>query len=254
MCYDIQAKLEAQLKRARRLNQKDVIRELESNLEPYITQWHHVSGFAHPHLLIYTNETPALPSPASWGLIPEWTKDRQQAIQLRLTTINARGESIFEKASFRDSAKHRRCLITVDGFFEHHHRGKKTFPYFIRKQNGDAMTMAGLWAKWLDRETGVWERTFSIVTCKANPLLAGIHNNPKLSEARMPLLLPDSNADEWLQPIRNKKDQEQILRLVQASSEELIAYTVRPLRGKLALGNRPEVTKEYFYDELNELF
>ncbi|BAX81654.1 hypothetical protein ALGA_3356 [Labilibaculum antarcticum] len=145
-------------------------------------------------------------------------------------------------------------MITVDGFFEHQHRGKKTFPYFIRKQNGDAMTMAGLWAEWLDRETGVWERTFSIVTCKANPLLTGIHNNPQLAEARMPLLLTDNNADEWLQPIRNKSDQEQIQSLVQASSEELIAYTVRPLRGKLALGNRPEVTKEYFYDELNELF
>ncbi|MCY1633601.1 hypothetical protein [Marinifilum sp. D737] len=57
MCYDIQAKLEAQLKRARRLNQAEVIRELETELEPYITNWHHVSGFAHPNLIIYTNET-----------------------------------------------------------------------------------------------------------------------------------------------------------------------------------------------------
>lgn len=114
--------------------------------------------------------------------------------------------------------------------------------------------MAGLWAEWSDYETGVLERTFSIVTCKANALLAKIHNNPKLSEPRMPLILNENNADEWLMPISSKSDQEQIMKLIRASNEVLTAYTVRPLRGKLAIGNQAEVSKEYLYDELNELF
>ncbi|MDE5419633.1 SOS response-associated peptidase [Labilibaculum sp. DW002] len=254
MCYDIQAKLEAQLKRARRMNQKDVIRELETNLEPYITQWHHVSGFSHPSLLIYTNETPALPSPASWGLIPEWTKNQEQANKLRKNTINARGESIFEKPSFRDSAKHKRCLITVDGFYEHHHRAKKSFPYFIRKANGNPITLAGLWSEWLNKESGELQRTFSIVTCKANSLLAEIHNNPKLAGPRMPLILDEDEEDNWLQAINSKEDQQEIQALIRPSEEELIAYTVRPLRGKNAIGNTPKASAEYYYDELNTLF
>lgn len=254
MCYDIQAKLEAQLKRARRMNQKDVIRELETNLEPYITQWHHVSGFAHPSLLIYTNDTPTLPSPACWGLIPEWTKDQEQANKLRKNTINARGESIFNKPSFRDAAKQKRCLITVDGFYEHHHRAKKSFPYFIRKANGNPITLAGLWSEWLNKESGELQRTFSIVTCKANSLLAEIHNNPKLAGPRMPLILDEDEEDNWLQAINSKKDQQEIQALIRPSEEELFAHTVRPLRGKSAIGNTPEASAEYFYDELNTLF
>ncbi len=254
MCYDIQAKLEAQLKRARRMNHKDVIRELETNLEPYITQWHQVSGFSHPNLLIYTNETPTLPSPASWGLIPEWTKDQEQANKLRKNTINARGESIFEKPSFRDAAKHKRCLITIDGFFEHHHREKKSFPYYIRKANGDSITLAGLWSDWFNKESGELQRTFSIVTCKANSLLAEIHNKPKHAGPRMPLILAEDKEDNWLLPINSKEDQQEIQSLIRTSAEKLIAHTVRPLRGKSAVPNMQEASNEYFYDELNTLF
>lgn len=254
MCYDIQAKLEAQLKRARRMNRKEVIRELENDLEPYISQWYHVSGFAHPSVLIYTNETPALPSPATWGLLPEWAKDKTQANKLRRSTINARGESIFEKPAFRDAAKYKRCLVSIDGFYEYHHRGKKSFPYFICKANGDPITLAGLWSECLDRESGELQRTFSLVTCEANKLLSKIHNNPKLAGPRMPLILPEQESEKWLQRIDTPKDQEEIRALIRPSTEELTAHTVRSLRGKNATGNSPEASKEYFYDELNTLF
>ncbi|PKQ61856.1 hypothetical protein BZG02_14620 [Labilibaculum filiforme] len=254
MCYDIQTKLEAQLKRARRMNQKEVIRDLETTLEPYLAQWYHVSGFEHPSLLIYTNETPTLPSPATWGLIREWTKNREQANKLRRKTINARGESIFDKASFRYAAIHKHCLITVNGFYEHHHRAKKTFPYYIQQKDGNPMTIAGLCSDWFDQETEKTQRTFCIVTCKANLLLSKIHNNPKLSEARMPLILSDEKADEWLLPIDNLNAKKYIQNKVHPSSKKLISHTVRPLRGKLAIGNLPDASKVYLYDELNELF
>lgn len=254
MCYDIQAKLEAQLKRARRMNQQDVISELEGNLEPYITQWHHVSGFTHPSVLIYTNHTPTIPSPATWGLIPEWIKDRKQAIKLRRNTINARGESIFEKPSFRTSAKNKRCIIPVDGFYEHHHRKGKTFPYFIRKQNLEPMNLAGLWSEWTDKATGEIERTFSIVTCKADSLMSTIHNNPKLKEPRMPLILSDKIANYWLKDITTANNKEDLSFIIKASNEKLEAHTVRVLRGKKALGNVPKASEEFLYDEFNELF
>ena len=49
-----------------------------------------------------------------WGLIPMWAKD--PSIGKRL--INARGETVAEKPSFRGSLKYKRCLILADGFYE----------------------------------------------------------------------------------------------------------------------------------------
>ncbi|NOU60750.1 SOS response-associated peptidase [Marinifilum caeruleilacunae] len=254
MCYDIQAKLEAQLKRARRLNHSEIIRELETELEPYITSWHHVSGFAHPNLLIYTGDEPNLPTMASWGLIPDWVKDEKQATELRRKTINARGESIFEKPSFRKSAQHHRCVISVDGFYEHHHKNGKTFPYFIQKENKEPMTLAGLWSNWINKQTGEILKTFTIVTVKANPFMAEIHNNPKLKESRMPLLLTDEKADEWLRSTHDVTDASRIKQLMTPSKDHLIAHTVRPLRGKNSVGNTVKASQEFHYDEFNTLF
>ena len=42
-----------------------------------------------------------------WGLVPSWAKD--QKIGARM--INARGETVAEKPSFRSAVKSRRCLI-----------------------------------------------------------------------------------------------------------------------------------------------
>ena len=49
-----------------------------------------------------------------WGLIPSWAKDPSIASKL----INARGETIAEKPSFRGGFKYKRCLIITDGFYE----------------------------------------------------------------------------------------------------------------------------------------
>src|SRR3954454_2334123 len=42
-----------------------------------------------------------------WGLIPFWAKDAKIGYKM----INARSETIFEKPSYRDAIKKRRCLI-----------------------------------------------------------------------------------------------------------------------------------------------
>ena len=71
------------------------------------------------------------------------------------------------------------------------------------------MPVAGLWDEWTDRETGELLHSFSVVTTKANALMSKIHNNPKLPEPRMPLILHEGKEDEWLQKIDKEEDQKQ---------------------------------------------
>ena len=49
-----------------------------------------------------------------WGLIPSWAKDPK----IGYRTINARAETITEKASFKTAYKRQRCILPADGFFE----------------------------------------------------------------------------------------------------------------------------------------
>ena len=252
MCYDIKASLESQLRRAEFISDEAMIEELREKLKPFVeNQLYHVSGYAHPKTLIYTDKEPFIPAISVWGLIPHWVKDNKQRMQFWNNTLNARGETIFEKPSFRDSAKHKRCVIILDAFYEHHHFKGKTYPFLVQKKSGEPLTVAGLWSEWLDKETGEIINSFTIITTKANKLLAKIHNNPKLTEPRMPVILPETDIEQWLQPIKNEADKQFIETLLKAYPvDELEAFTVHRLRGKNALGNVPEATEKFVYEDL----
>lgn len=252
MCYDIKASLESQLKRATQRGDAEAIQQIELKLLPLTDlPLFHASGFSHPTLLIYTNQSPDLPELATWGLAPDWIKDRGQLQKFWNNTLNARGETLFEKPSFRDAAKHQRCLIYIDGFYEHHHYNGKSYPYFIESIHGNPLVLGGLWNEWTDRVTGEIINTFTIVTTPGNSLLSQIHNNPKLSGPRMPLLLIPEQEDLWLQEMVNPMDQKVVESLIQPfPDQQLKAYPVQKLRGKNYLGNVPDVSKEMIYPEL----
>jgi putative SOS response-associated peptidase YedK len=57
-----------------------------------------------------------------WGLVPSWSKDPKTGPPL----INARGETVATKPSFRTAFKRRRCLIPADGFYEWQKTDSKT--------------------------------------------------------------------------------------------------------------------------------
>ncbi|MBT8183662.1 MAG: SOS response-associated peptidase [Eudoraea sp.] len=252
MCYDIKASLEAQLKRARRDGNLNAILEIEKKLVPLTDlPLFHASGFSHPKLLIYTDRSPDVPIVATWGLVPHWVKDTAQLKKFWNNTLNARGETIFEKPAFRQSARSNRCLIYIDGFYEHHHHKGKTYPYYIYTKNKEPIILAGLWSEWADRETGELWTTFSIVTTEGNPLLAKIHNNPKLKGPRMPLILPEALADKWLMDIEEELDKKSLQELIVSyPAEELQAHTVHRLRGKDYMGNVEQINEKVDYPEL----
>ena len=89
-----------------------------------------------------------------WGLIPSWSKEPQGGPPM----INARGESIAEKPSFRTAVRQRRCLIPADGFYEWQksETSSKKQPYYIHYRDNRPFAFAGLWESW--RAKGADER------------------------------------------------------------------------------------------------
>jgi putative SOS response-associated peptidase YedK len=247
MCYDIKTSLEKQLRRALLEGSKKDAQEIAEKLNIFSKkdiELHHASGFEHPQMYIYTQDNPFTPTLATWGLVPEWSIDKESIWN---KTLNARGETIFEKASFKDSAIDKRCLIYLEGFYEHHHKAGKAFPYFIQMKDKDLFAVAGLWSEWIN-ELGEALKTFSIVTTRANALMASIHNNPKLAEPRMPLILEEKEQQLWL----NKElNQNAVANLMKPLEEGfLIAHTVAPIRGSQITSNLPNATDEYKYSVL----
>ncbi len=126
---------------------------------------------------------------ARWGLIPFFTKELSDI--KRLTTINARAETILKAPTWREPFKKRRCLIPASAFYEWPKEGKPPKqPYIFEMSNGNSMAFAGLWDAWKGKD-GHWLQSFAIVTTEANELLARIH-------VRMPVILEPRDYDRWL--------------------------------------------------------
>jgi putative SOS response-associated peptidase YedK len=254
MCYDIRYLTKRKLDYAKRYGEgEEEIARLQLQLD-LVTPRYYVSGFDHPEVPIITNEHPQDFSFFALGLIPAWAKSPNDAVKIGNQTINAKSETMFEKPAFKEPARNKRCLIVLDGFYEHHHRHGMTFPYHIRLKSDEPFSVAGLWDEWVDRDSGLVKRTISIITTRANALLEKIHNNPKLEEGpRMPVILPRDREKDWLMPVQSKTDREFILNLCQPyPAEEMEAYTVSRLKGKLATGNTPRAIEKVNYPELIE--
>jgi putative SOS response-associated peptidase YedK len=130
-----------------------------------------------------------------WGLIPSWAKDPKIGNKM----INARAETLGEKPSFRNAYKRRRCLVLADGFYEWKKEGDKTkTPMYIRLASGEPFAFAGLWELWQKTEDMILSCT--IITTEPNELMAQIHN-------RMPVILPHTAYEQWLDPAERTPDQ-----------------------------------------------
>ena len=98
--------------------------------------------------------------------------------------INARAETVHEKAMFRDCLLTKRCVIPSSGFFEWSHTGPKT-KYQFNLPSSPALFMAGLYQNFGDK------RCYVIITTAANESMAEIHN-------RMPVILLKEGVRKWL--------------------------------------------------------
>jgi putative SOS response-associated peptidase YedK len=160
-----------------------------------------------------------------WGLIPHWAKDETIANKL----INARSETVFEKPSFRDSVKKRRCLIIADGFYEWQGVGLSKKPFYICKVNDEPFGMAGLYDVWINA-AGEKVSTCTIVTTGANKIMEPIHH-------RMPVILGSGDFDLWL---NSENDYEKIKGLLKPCEAELLKASEVSLLVNNPRNNSPE--------------
>lgn len=138
-----------------------------------------------------------------WGLIPPWVKttDDGSPDNKGPLLINARADKVTSSPAFRSSAKSKRCLIPMDGWYEwrpNPDAGKKAgkTPFYMYGADGEPVFMAGLWTTW--RPQGASRDTppllsCTIITTDAAGPLAEIHD-------RMPLSISAPDWDRWLDP------------------------------------------------------
>ncbi|HEX7133186.1 MAG TPA: SOS response-associated peptidase [Iamia sp.] len=128
-----------------------------------------------------------------WGLVPLWAKDPKVGNRM----INARSETLASKGAFKPAFKRRRCIVPADGFYEWRKLSgqKRKQPYFIHRPDDEPFAFAGLWEIWKGPEKDGTEqlRSTTIITTEANEPMQAIHD-------RMPVVLPPSAWDTWLDP------------------------------------------------------
>lgn len=149
-----------------------------------------------------------------WGLIPSWAKDASIGYKM----INARGETVAQKPSFKRPFKDRRCLVLADGFYEWKRTDKKNkIPYHFVLKSREPFAFAGLWDEWKSPE-GEPILSFSLITIGANELMGQIHD-------RMPVILHEEDEARWLDPLL--KDTDKLNELLKPYPSDLMeAYEV----------------------------
>lgn len=164
-------------------------------------------------LPVVSNYQPSSFTLYQWGIVPFWAKTDQKRL------INARAETILEKATFKKSFKTRRCLVAADGYYEWMKTtavdGKKgKVPYRICLKNDEPFVFAGIWDTSVDDEE---QSDFCIITTAASPSIAHIHD-------RMPVILHPDAISLWLSDTEDYKGLQDILRPV--DDKLLKAYPV----------------------------
>lgn len=139
----------------------------------------------------------------TWGLVPSWSKDVRGGARM----INARAETVAEKPAFARALGARRAIVPASGWFEWQvsptatdAKGKpRKQPFYVHRQDGQSLGMAGIYEFWRDRTIAdaedpmAWLTTFAVLTVAAEPGLDRIHD-------RQPLVLEREDWERWLAP------------------------------------------------------
>ncbi|MBV9091696.1 MAG: SOS response-associated peptidase [Mycobacteriaceae bacterium] len=135
-----------------------------------------------------------------WGLVPPWAKAAPDGAPQGggPLLINARADKVSTSPAFRSSAKTKRCLVPMTGWYEWRpnadNKARKT-PFFMTPGDDELICMAGLWSVWRPDRDAPPLLSCTVITTDAVGPLAEIHD-------RMPLMVDERDWDRWLDPDR----------------------------------------------------
>lgn len=129
-----------------------------------------------------------------WQLVPA----TEPAFTTKLSTINARSETVFSSPLYGNLVRRQRCIIPLSGFYEWKRDGDRKRPFRIFLCDEPIMSVAGIWDTW-GVGTSEERQSFSILTTAPNNFMSEIHN-------RMPVILGRSDEDAWLDPENENKE------------------------------------------------
>jgi putative SOS response-associated peptidase YedK len=152
---------------------------------------------------------------AQWGMIPPDSETRIPMSRprgpgekpKRISTVNARQETIASRPTYREAwKKGQRCIVPARLFFEPNwETGANVWWRFLRA-DGQPWSVAGLWSEWTDPATGEVVPSYSMVTVNADahPLMKRMHKpdprlGPDKQDKRSLVLLERGEVDRWLQ-------------------------------------------------------
>lgn len=210
--------------------------ELEKHIERYNLvesdefelTYHRVAGATEWPIVLHDSvRRETISIRAHWGLIPFWTKERKDGIKKSNSMVNARRETIHEKPAYSKLVRRSRCIIPSTGFYEYHHLqgGKLKVPFFVRVNELEIFSIAGIYTTWTDKQTGEVIPSFSMITTDANEIMRRIHNGGE-NAGRMPLILTPEMERQWIDP---SVDPEPILNF-HFPSEKMQVWPINTIR------------------------
>ena len=142
-----------------------------------------------------------------FGFLPSWATSKSSM------NINARSESIYEKKTFREAFRFKRCIIPINGFYEWQIEDKEKTPFFVKDVNNDYLGVAGIWDEYFEEQLNMNIVTLALITCDANDKLGEIHH-------RMPVVLEKKDFSTWLKS-DDLKEVNSLFKIYESSKLEL---------------------------------
>jgi putative SOS response-associated peptidase YedK len=124
--------------------------------------------------------------PMRWGMIPVGRVNARGRPVME-TIINARSETVFEKAAFEGVG---RAVVPADGWYEWTGEKRRKTAWRIASADGAPLFFAAITDRW-QAPGGLQVDQFAAVTCEPNADLQPIHH-------RMGVLLDQTGVQQWL--------------------------------------------------------
>lgn len=250
MCYDVSTMTKKAQHYAKRYGDESMWKEIQKKYPPT----YHVNGFSEPDLPLIRNDITDIVQLHHWAFVPFVYAKKINGRPMN--TLNARDDKIFSSRSvYKKSAAEKRCLVMIDGFFDHHKKDGIAYPYYIQLNTKEPFMVAGLWQSYESKKDHITLDTVTLVTAPANKEMAWIHNEPAYSpESRMIYIVKQEDDETWLHGTP-----EEAKALIQPLPDDALTFhACYPIKSnkklnRIYLGNDPQIQQPMDYPALNTL-